>query len=89
MARIADHRSWRVQAKSDARLICREVNSRLAQGQQGLLVANAKSAQRKVENVAAHIGIALSDHDTVLIRARAAVAQNQWFPCPRWGQNQK
>jgi hypothetical protein len=63
-----------VQAKSDARLICREVNSRLAQGQQGLLIANAKTAQRKVENVAAHMGIALTDHDTVLIRARAAVA---------------
>lgn len=63
-----------VQAKSDARLICREVNCRLAQGQQGLLVANAKTAQRKVENVAAHMGIVLTDHDTVLIRARAAVA---------------
>ena len=63
-----------MQAKSDARLICREVNSRLGQGQQGLLVANAKTAQRKVENVAAHMGIALTDHDTVLIRARSAVA---------------
>jgi len=39
-----------VQAKSEARLICREVNCRLAQGQHGLLVANAKTAQRKVEN---------------------------------------
>lgn len=32
-----------VQAKSDARLICRAVNSRLGQGQHGLLVANAKT----------------------------------------------
>src|SRR5882757_2082343 len=63
-----------VEARSEARLICREVNSSLAQGQQGLLVANAKTAQRKVENVAAHMGIVLTDHDTVLIRARAAVA---------------
>jgi hypothetical protein len=63
-----------VQAKSDARLICREVNARLAQGQQGLLVANAETTQRKVENVAAHMGIAMTEHDTVLMRARSAVA---------------
>jgi len=63
-----------VQAKSDARLICREVNSRLGQSQQGLLVANARTAQRKVENVAAHTGIALTDHATVLMRTRSAVA---------------
>lgn len=63
-----------MQAKSDARLICREVNRCLAQGQQGLLVANAKTAQRKVENVAAHMGIVLTDHETVLTRARTAVA---------------
>lgn len=30
--------------------------------------------QRKVENVAAHMGIAVTDHDTVLMRARSAVA---------------
>jgi len=39
-----------------------------------LLVANAKDAQRKVENVAAHMGIALTEHATVLSRARTAVA---------------
>jgi hypothetical protein len=63
-----------VQAKSDARLICREVNSSLPHGEQGLLVATAKAAERKVENVAAHMGIALTDHATVLMRTRAAVA---------------
>ncbi|MEH2565351.1 hypothetical protein [Bradyrhizobium sp. AZCC 2289] len=63
-----------VKDKTEARLICREVNSSLAHGQQGLLVANAKTAQRKVENVAAHMGIALTEHDTVLLRARSAVA---------------
>src|SRR5204862_7754824 len=56
-----------VQAKSDARLICREVNSSLPHGEQGLLVATAKAAERKVENVAAHMGIALTDHATVLM----------------------
>lgn len=64
--------SW-LQDKTLARLICREVNRSLAQGQRGLLVANAKAAQRHVENTAAHMGIALTDHETVLARARSAV----------------
>jgi hypothetical protein len=63
-----------VKDKTEARLICREVNSSLGRGDEGLLVATAKTAQRKVENVAAHMGIALTEHDTVLLRARSAVA---------------
>jgi hypothetical protein len=63
-----------VKDKTEARLICREVNSSLARGDEGLLVATAKTAQRKVENAAAHMGIALTEHDTVLLRARSAVA---------------
>jgi hypothetical protein len=63
-----------VKDKTEARLICREVNASLAHGEQGLLVANAKTAQRRIENVAAHMGIALTEHDTVLLRARTAVA---------------
>jgi hypothetical protein len=59
--------------KAEARLITREVYDSLAHGSEGLLVANAKTAQRRVENVAAHMGILLTDHDTVLLRARAAV----------------
>ncbi|UGY12504.1 hypothetical protein HAP48_0028205 [Bradyrhizobium septentrionale] len=63
-----------VKDKTDARLICREVNASLSRGDDGLLVATARTAQRKVENVAAHMGIALTEHDTVLARARTAVA---------------
>jgi len=47
MARIADHRSVLVKDKTEARLITREVRASLAQGQEGLLVANAKAAQRR------------------------------------------
>jgi hypothetical protein len=63
-----------VKDKTEARLICREVNSSLGRDDEGLLAATAKTAQRKVENVAAHMGIALTEHDTVLARARSAVA---------------
>jgi hypothetical protein len=62
-----------VRDKTEARLICREVNSSLPRGDDGLLVANAKTAQREVENIAAHMNIALTEHDVVLLRARAAV----------------
>jgi hypothetical protein len=37
-------------------------------------VANAKTAQRRVENVAARMNITLTDHADVLHRASAAVA---------------
>src|ERR1700761_1379298 len=57
-----------VKDKTEARLICREVNSGLARGDEGLLVADAKTAQRRIENVAAHMGIALTEHATVLLR---------------------
>lgn len=60
--------------ESEAELIVREVRASFAQGSEGLLVASAKTAQRRIENTAAHMGIVLTDHDTVTIRARAAVA---------------
>ena len=63
-----------VEGKTAARLICREVNSSLARGPSGLLVATAKDAERRVENVAAHMGVVPTDHADVLLRARAAVA---------------
>lgn len=59
--------------KTEARLIVREVYNSLGHGSEGLLVANAKAAQRRVENVAAHIGIDLTEHAVVLQRARASV----------------
>jgi hypothetical protein len=59
--------------KTEARLIVREVHNSFGHGSEGLLVANAKAAQRRVENVAAHIGIDLTEHAVVLQRARAAV----------------
>jgi hypothetical protein len=62
-----------LQSETDARLIMREVYNSLAHGNEGLLVANAKTAQRRIENVAAHMGILLTDHGTVLQRARCAV----------------
>ncbi|UPK03132.1 hypothetical protein [Bradyrhizobium sp. 170] len=62
-----------VRDKTEARLITREVRASLVQGEDGLLVATAKTAQRKIENVAAHMNIALTEHEVVLIRARAAV----------------
>jgi len=49
-----------MQQKSDARLIVRQVYDELGQSDEGLLVAHAKTAQRKVENVAAHMGITLT-----------------------------
>lgn len=63
-----------VKDKTEARLIMREVRASLAHGDDGLLVATARTAQRCVENTAAHMGIALTEHDTVLRRARTAVA---------------
>lgn len=63
-----------VKDKTEARLICREVNSSLARGAEGLLVASAKAAQRRIENVAAHMGIPITEHEVVLLRARSAVA---------------
>jgi hypothetical protein len=50
----------------------RQVYDELAHGD-GLLVADARTAQRRIENVAAHMGIQLTEHDTVLLRARSAV----------------
>jgi hypothetical protein len=63
-----------MQQKSDARLIVRQVYDELGHSDEGLLVAHAKTAQRKVENVAAHMGITLTEHDVVLMRAKSAVA---------------
>ena len=63
-----------VEGKTEARLICRVVNASLPRGASGLLVANAKAAQRCVENVAARMNITLTDHADVLHRASAAVA---------------
>jgi hypothetical protein len=63
-----------VKDRTEARLICRDVNYSLGRSDEGLLVATARTAQRRVENVAAHMGIALTEHDTVLMRARNAVA---------------
>jgi hypothetical protein len=60
-----------MQDKREARLLCREVNAGFAHGSEGLLVANARDAQRRIENVAAHMGIMLTDNDIVLLRARA------------------
>ena len=57
----------------EAGLLVREVRASFAQGSEGLLVANERTAQRRIENTAAHMGIALTDHDTVMIRCRAAV----------------
>lgn len=59
--------------KTEARLICREVYASLARGSEGLLVASAKTAQRRIENIAAHVGIQITEHAVVLQRARAAV----------------
>jgi hypothetical protein len=63
-----------VEGKTEARLICREVNASLPRGASGLLVANAKAAQRCIENVAARMNVTLTDHADVLHRASAAVA---------------
>ena len=62
-----------VKDKAEARLILREVRASLAHGD-GLLAANARTTQRRIENAAAHIGIPITEHDTVLLRARSAVA---------------
>lgn len=64
-----------VKDRSEARLIANEVNARvLRHPERRVLLADAKAAQRTVENVAAHMGIALTEHDIVLLRARSAVA---------------
>jgi hypothetical protein len=63
-----------VEGKTEAWLICREVNASLPRGAPGLLVANAKAAQRCVENGGARMNITLTDHADVLHRASAAVA---------------
>ena len=65
---------FRSEGKTEARLICREVNASLPRGASGLLVANAKAAQRCIENVAARMNVTLTDHADVLHRASAAVA---------------
>ena len=63
-----------IEDKAEARLLAREVNAGLPHyGDDGMLDADAAVAKRKIENVAAHIGIRLTEHDTVLMRARAAV----------------
>jgi hypothetical protein len=62
-----------VEGKTEARLICREVNASLPRGPSGLLVATAKDAERRVQNVAARMNITLTHHADLLIRAKAAV----------------
>jgi hypothetical protein len=76
-----------VKDKTEARLITREVHANPGRDS-GLLPANAKTAQRRVENVAAHMGIPLTEHDTVLLRARSAVAfiENQIAEAHATGQ---
>jgi hypothetical protein len=64
--------AW-VKDRTEATLIAREVNRVLPHSDSGLLAASARDAQRRVENVAAHMGITLTDHDTVMVRVRAAV----------------
>jgi hypothetical protein len=63
-----------LEGKTEARLICREVNASLPRGPSGLLVATAKTAQRRVENVAARMNVTLTDHADLMLRAQAAVA---------------
>jgi hypothetical protein len=58
-----------VKDRTEARLITRQVNDDLAFTQH-----DARTAQRRIENVAAHMGIAITDHATVLMRTRSAVA---------------
>jgi len=58
-----------VKDRAEARLIARQVNDDLA-----FVEATARAAQRRIENVAAHMGIALTEHATVLARTRNAVA---------------
>ncbi|TYL87418.1 hypothetical protein [Bradyrhizobium cytisi] len=61
--------------RSEARLIATEVNARLLRHpERRVLLADAKTAQRQIENTAAHMGIPLTDHQTVLMRTRSAVA---------------
>jgi hypothetical protein len=67
------HSAYWVKDRTEARLIVRQVYAELAHCD-GLLVANTKTAQRRIENVAAHMGIAITEHATVLSRARTAVA---------------
>jgi len=57
-----------IEDPAEARLLVREVNAGLPQ-----LEMDGAAAQRKIENVAAHIGILLNEHHTVLTRAHAAV----------------
>jgi hypothetical protein len=74
--------SWRWRADGSARsspaptgskmkprrwLIMRQVYHELAHGD-GLLVADARTAQRRIENVAAHMGIQLTEHETAAAR---------------------
>ncbi|KYK50078.1 hypothetical protein A1D31_22465 [Bradyrhizobium liaoningense] len=64
-----------VKDRREARLIAAEVNARLLRHpERRVLLADAKAAQRTVENVAAHMGIAITEHETVLMRTRHAVA---------------
>lgn len=64
-----------VRDKREARLIAAEVNRGLMHdGGRKLLLADAKATERHVENVAAHMGIVTTEHATVLLRARTAVA---------------
>jgi hypothetical protein len=58
-----------VKDKAEARLIVRQVNADLV-----FLDATAKTAQRCIENVAAHMNIPITEHSLVLSRARTAVA---------------
>jgi hypothetical protein len=58
-----------VKDKAEARLIARQVNDDLA-----FVEATPKVAERRIENVAAHMGIALTEHSVVMMRTREAVA---------------
>jgi hypothetical protein len=56
-----------IEDKTEARLLAREVNCGLP-----MLEMDAATAQRKVENAAAHMCVRLTDHETVRMRALAA-----------------
>jgi hypothetical protein len=59
--------------ETEAKLIAAEVNRSIAHGEEGLLVANAKTAARRVEDVAAQMNLQLVPHGTILYRVREAV----------------
>jgi hypothetical protein len=58
-----------LEGKTEARLICREVRASLPRGASGLLVANAKDAQRRVENMSAFPPVATELRTSLVVRS--------------------